>query len=312
MTVMVTGGSGHVGAYVLNELIERGETPLSFDIEAPPKELGDKAKFFRGDVSSVTDLLSAIKENKVTRIIHLACLLTASSQQYPVKAYHINIGGTLNVLESARIMDVERVVYSSSLAAYGPTPEGQPVPENHPKEPTSIYGATKLFNESLLSAYNRDSNIDFIALRWPVVWGPSLESQNDGSSYHASGKFSDIIENPVRGEEAVFPCGSQEYDLLYVKDAAHSLVLALFADGLQHRIFNIGCGCLISIQELAGMVKQYVPDALIKIEEGEDYFTVPCQGHLDISLAKDELGYEPEFPPLKAVRDYMGHLGVMS
>jgi len=138
MTVMVTGGSGHVGAYVLNELIERGETPLSFDIEAPPKELGDKAKFFRGDVSSVTDLLSAIKENKVTRIIHLACLLTASSQQYPVKAYHINIGGTLNVLESARIMDVERVVYSSSLAAYGPTPEGQPVPENHPKEPTSI------------------------------------------------------------------------------------------------------------------------------------------------------------------------------
>lgn len=312
MTVMVTGGSGHVGTYVLNELIEKGETPLSFDIKAPPKELSDKTKFFRGDVSSVTDLLAAIKENRVTRIIHLACLLTASSQQDPVKAYHINIGGTLNVLECARIMDVERVVYSSSLAVYGSTPEGQPVPETHRKEPVSIYGATKLFNEHLLSGYNKDFNIDFIALRWPVVWGPSLESENDASSFHASGKFSDIIEKPTRGEKAIFPRGSQEYELLYVKDAAHSLVLALFANGLKHRIFNIGSGCLISIQELAEMVKKYMPDALIKIEEGRDDFTVPCQGHLDISLAKDELGYEPEFPPLEAIRDYMGYLGVIS
>ncbi len=312
MTVMVTGGSGHVGAYVLKELIEKGEKPVSFDIQAPPKELGDSVKVFMGDVSSITDLLAAIKENTVTRIIHLASLLTASSQQNPVRAYHVNIGGTLNVLESARIMDVERVVYSSSLAAYGPTPEGQPVPETHPKEPTSVYGATKLFNEHLLFAYNRDFNIDFIAVRWPVVWGPSLGSHNDGSSYHASGKFSDIIENPARGEEAVFPRGSQEYELLYVKDAAHSLVLALFADGLRHRIFNIGCGCLIRIQELAEMVKQYIPDARIKIEEGRDDFTVPAQGHLDIRLAKDELGYEPEFPPQKAVKDYMDHLGVMS
>ena len=255
MTVMVTGGSGHIGAYVLNELIKKGETPLSFDIEAPPKELSDKTKFFRGDVSSIRDLLEAIKKNKVNRIIHLACLLTASSQQDPVKAYHINIGGTLNILESARIMDVEKVVYSSSLATYGPTPEGQPVHETHRKEPVSIYGATKLFNEHLLSAYNKDFDIDFIALRWPVVWGPSLESQNEGSSFHASSKFSDIIEKPAMGEKAIFPRGSQEYELLYVKDAARSLVLALFADGLKHRIFNTGAGCLVSIQELAGMVK---------------------------------------------------------
>ncbi|MBW1782302.1 MAG: NAD(P)-dependent oxidoreductase, partial [Deltaproteobacteria bacterium] len=281
-------------------------------IQAPPKELGDSVKVFMGDVSNITDLLSAIKENKVTQIIHLASLLTATSQQNPVRAFHVNIGGTLNVLESARIMDVKKVVYSSSLAAYGLTPKDQPVPETLPKDPTSVYGATKLFNEHLLSAYNRDADIDFIAVRWPVVWGPSLESQNDGSSYHASGKFTDIVENPARGEEAIFPCGSQEYELLYVKDAAHCLVLALFADGLKHRIFNIGCGCLVRIQELAEMVKQYIPDARIKIEEGFDYFTVPAKGHLDIRLAKDELGYEPEFPPEMAVKDYMGHLGVTS
>lgn len=314
MTVMVIGGNGYVGVHVLRELIEMEETPVSYDIQPPSEEMHDiveKIGVVKGDVLNVIDLLRAIKQYEVDRIVHLTSLLTATSQQNPVMAYRLNIGSTLNVLEIARIMDIKRITYSSSLAVYGRKPENRPVPEDDPKEPISLYGATKLFCEHLGAAYGETFGVDFVAVRWPLVWGPGQGKQIGKSSVHGTGKFADIIEKPARGEAAKIPGGSQKYEPLYVKDAAHSLIVALFAEKLQHRVFNAGCECMITLQELANLIKKYIPEASIHIEEGFDY-AVPCQSYLDISRAKAELGYEPKFRPPQAVEDYMVHLGIKS
>lgn len=313
MSVLVTGGNGHVGAYVLKALVEKGETPISFDVQKPPDGLDDitgKIRFVKGDVQDVTDLLRAVKENGVDRIIHLAAILTASCQQNPVKAHQLNTGGTLNVMECARIMNSGRVVYASSLAVYRMKEAGDTIKEDDPKEPVSLYGATKLFSEHLIGAYHGTFGIDYIALRFPVIWGPSLERGIGKFSPHASNKFSDIVEKPARGERAVIPAGTQKYDLLYVKDCAYSIVLALYAKKVEHRIFNIGSGCMISLQELGEIVKGYVKNAAINIREGTDYFTVPAMSCQNIARSKAELGYEPKYQPPEAVKDYMRSLGI--
>jgi UDP-glucose 4-epimerase len=309
MAVMVVGGNGYIGVHVLREVIKRGETPVSYDIQPPSEEMNDileKVKIIRGDVLNVAELISVIKENRIDRIIHMASLLTSASQQDPVKAYHLNTGSTLNVLEAARITDVQRIAYSSSIAVYGRT-SGNPISEDHPKEPISVYGVTKLFCEHLGATYRETYGIGFVAVRWPVVWGPGQGKKIGKSPVHGAGKFADIIEKPARGEGVTISGGSQEYELIYVKDAARSIVLALFAERLKHYVFNAGCESMVTLQSLAEMIKKYIPDASITIEEGFDY-AVPCQGYIDISLAKIELGYEPWFRPLEAVKDYINHL----
>ena len=312
MPVMVIGGNGYVGVHVLRELVAMEETPISYDIQPPSGEMHDimgKIKFVKGDVLNVTDLLRAIKQDEVDRVIHMTSLLTAASQQNPVAAYHLNIGSTLNVLEIARIVNIKRIVYTSSLAVYGRKPENRPVGEDDPKEPISLYGATKLFCEHLGASYGETFEVDFVAVRWPLVWGPGQGKQIGKSLVHGTGKFADIIEKPARGEAAKIPGGSQKYEPLYVKDAARSLVLALFAEGLSHRVFNAGCERMITLQELADLIKKHIPGASIEIEEGFDY-AIPCQSYLDISRARTELGYKPQFRPPEAVEDYMVHLGI--
>jgi len=313
MSVLVTGGNGHLGAYVLKALDDRKELPISYDIQPPPdglNKIAGKIKFIKGDILNITDMLRVLKENAVDRIIHLAAIVTSASQQNPVQAHQLNTGGTLNVLECARIMNIKRVVYSSSLSVYGFKAEGNPIKEDDQKEPVSLYGATKLFSEHLIYAYHKTFGVDSVVVRFPVIWGPSLESRIDKFSAHASSKFSDIVEKPSRGEEAIIPGGNQKYELLYVKDAAYSLLLALYAKKLEHRIFNIGSGGMISLQELAEIVKSYKPNTSIKILDGSDYFTVPALSYEDISRAKEELGYEPKYKYREAVKDYMLSLGI--
>jgi len=310
MSVMVTGGCGHVGSFLLKELVELGEKPLCYDVRIPPQgrsELGGEVQFVKGDVQDITHLLRTIKEHEIDRIVHLVSLLTADSQNDPMRAYGVNVGSVLNVLEAARIMELKRVVYPSSLAVYGRTPKGYPVPEDHPKAPVSVYGATKVFNEHLGMTYCERFGVDFVAVRLPVIWGPGLEGYVSDSFTRgaAANKFANIIDKAAIGETALLTAGSHELELLYVKDAAHAIVLALFAATLNHRVFNAGCGCMITPEEFVEIVRMHFPDVSVKIEEGYDYVVVPCEDYLDIKRAKEELGYEPKFPPAEAVKDYV-------
>ena len=315
MRVMVTGGCGHVGSFVLKELVELGEKPLCYDVRIPSQgrsELGDKVQFIKGDVQDLTHLLRVIKESRIDRIVHLVSLLTADSQNDPMRAYGVNVGSMLNVLEAARIMELKRVVYPSSLAVYGRTPRGHPVQEDHPKAPVSVYGATKVFNEHLGMTYYERFGVDFVAVRLPVIWGPGLREY--GADFLARGaaanKFADLIDKAAREEAAVLTAGSHDLELLYVKDAAHAIVLALFAGQLNHRVFNAGCGCIVSPREFVEIVRKYFPNVSVNIEEGYDYMVVPCGDYLDITRAKEELGYEPKFPPAEAVKDYVDGMNI--
>ena len=154
-----------------------------------------KMKFIQGDVRNAVDLFRVIKEEGIDRVIHAGAVLTLGAQKDPLLASQVNIGGTLHVLEAARIMKVKRVVFCSSVTAYG-TIEQPKQPEEYPKNPVTIYGVTKLTCEHFGLQYAKEFGVDFVALRFPMIYGWRASPMKGVAIYQ------EIIERSWRGESA--------------------------------------------------------------------------------------------------------------
>lgn len=304
MSVMVTGGTGFIGGHVLRELLMHGHNAVAFDLFPDTASISDivhQIAIVRGDVQDLTSIIDAIKKFNVKYIVHTASLLTADAQKRPWAALKINVEGTVNVLEVARLMDLVQVVYMSSTAVYGYTEEGKVIDEDHPQVPVTIYGATKLVCEHYGLNYNKEYGVGFMALRFPIVYGP-------GQSFRGFSSFKEVIEKPFRGEAArVTVGGDQKYEGVYVKDVARAIASACFARKTKHRIFNIGTGEMHTLQELAKIVKKIIPNAVFEIGPGFDV-AEPVKGPLNIVRATEELGYKPRFPLEEGVQDYINEL----
>jgi UDP-glucose 4-epimerase len=168
------------------------------------------------------------------------------------------------------------------------------------------YGLTKLFGEKVGFQYLREKGIDFIALRFSSTYGPGkLLKHGATSPMSVHGR---MIEHAMLGKPFRHPKGVDQIDdLIYNKDTANGIVLACMAEKPEHRIFNIGSGQGATLRDLAAAVKKLYPAADIEIGPGLDYFSI---GHnvysvYDISRAKKELGYEPEYSLEAGVRDYV-------
>lgn len=302
MVTLVTGGNGFIGSYVLRELVKRGEKAVSYDLpyRPPPENVAKKVTFEKGDIRYVTRLFEVAKNHDVDHIIHTVSLLTAVSQMNPMLAFDINGKGTLNVLEVARTMDVDRVVYISGAAVYGVTERDKWVTEDHPRNPVTIYGAIKVLCEDLGMNYVKTYGLDFVAVRPPIAYGPERER---GFLF-----IQDCIEHAVFKKHVKIPGGGdQKFGPAHVKDAAKGLVLASFKKGLKHRIFNVGPGIskMYTLRDVANMVKEFVPEATFDIGPGE-VIEDPLRGPLDITRAREELNYEPDYPRLeKGVKDFI-------
>jgi nucleoside-diphosphate-sugar epimerase len=301
---MVTGGGGFIGSHVLRELLRRGYKAVAFRHSTgvePIADIAAKIGFAKGEITDQASIVDAIKKNSVTHIVHTVSLLTAESQKKPLTALKINVEGTVNVLEAARLADVHQFVYLSSTAVYGYTEEGKIIEEEHPQRPVTIYGATKLLCEHYGLNYSNDYGLGFIALRFPIVYGP-------GQSTRGFNSFKEVIEKPVFRQPARVPLGgNQKYEGVYVKDAASAVVSACFVDKPEHRIFNIGTGEMHTLQDLANIVKEIAPNAVFKIGPGFD-IAEPVKGPLSITKAKKELEYKPRFNLEKGVKDYIKSL----
>lgn len=311
MSILVTGGVGLIGAFVTRHLVERGVRPVLYDLRFDAgflKGLEGQYDFVSGDVTSLPRLLETIDEYEVQRIIHTAWILAPESQANPPRAVSVNIGGTLNVLEAARLRGVTRVVFTSSKGLYGTIvgeyghPTYKPYDEDYRKEPVVIYDATKQMAEQLGFNYRRDYNVDFIALRFAMPYGPGKALR------HSKITTSQIIEAGLADVPFVLPQGGDQLnDYVYVKDAAAAIVSACFVEHTEHAAFNIGCGKLMSLRDLATAVVEIFPRAQITIGPGLDFLGIgrPIYGVMDISRARRELGFEPQYDFRAAVRDYV-------
>ena len=314
MTTLITG-AGLVGCHAARILVERGERPILFDV-APSLDYVDsvvgldKVKVVRGDILDLPELISVVKDEKVERIIHTAALVANMYGRF-YSGMKINILGTTNVLETARLMDVKRVVFCSSQAVYDlAVPAEGPMSEDHPLRPRNFYATSKVAGEYIGLNYVDIYDLDFVALRWAPIFG--LGSWAGGS---VGGRFiHEVVEKAILGEPAVVKAPfslTNKVEYFYVKDAARAVVLACYAEDPKSRIYNIGCGKLYALSEVVDTIKRLVPGAKVMITEPGVGGVPAYRGHLgrsqpyDLSRARNELGYEPAYALEEGFRDYI-------
>jgi nucleoside-diphosphate-sugar epimerase len=259
MTTLILGGTGFIGARVAHRLVECGERVVSLDIIPDATSvayLRDRVTLLRGDVGRIEDVLSAIKTYQVDRIVDLAYILNSESDQEAHAAIRVNALGISNAFEAARLLDVERVIYASSIAVYGDQSlyGERPIAEQDMPAPTSLYGAAKLLNEQEAALYRQSCGLSMIGIRIGVVFGHGrLRGQGMWAAQFAS--------DPAVGKPAALPfAGDTHASLIYVDDVAELFARILAAPSPLHAIYNTG-GDNVSLDELTGQVRQILPDA---------------------------------------------------
>ncbi|MEF8782774.1 MAG: SDR family NAD(P)-dependent oxidoreductase [Haloarculaceae archaeon] len=307
-TVLVTGGTGFLGSYIVEDLVEQGHDVVAYDISTDDRILSklgvaDDVTIRRGDIAEATDVIRAVNETGATHIIHLAALLTNSARDNPRAALDINVAGTNNVFETARILDeqVERVTWASSAAVYAlpHSYDAEYVDESELVYPDTLYGATKEYNEHQARVYHEDYGLDHVALRPTVAYGPYRET--GGSAFLAN-----IVEKPALGESFSVEYGDQVIDWQHARDIAQAFRKATFVDegDLGQRVYNVR-GVLATIRDAAGTVRDILPDADLDVsDEGE----LPWTQNLDMTAAQEDLGYEVEYDLETGFRSYINTL----
>jgi len=257
LRALITGGTGFIGASLARELAGRGDEVVLFDNLPREDRVADvrgRVEVVRGNLAILSDILDAVRGARPHVIFHLGAILSAEAERQPMNSYAVNFEGTLNVLEASRAFSVGQVIYPSSIASYGPgLPE--PVEDDMPQRPTTVYGISKVFGELWGEWYARRFGMDFRALRLPSVVGP-------GRGPGGASAFSTmIIEQAARGlrYEVEVDEGAR-IPILYVKDAVRALLMLMEAKGLPRRVYNIA-GISPSTGELVAEVRQHIPDA---------------------------------------------------
>ena len=312
--ILITGGTGLVGAYAAGMLLEKGEKPVIFDVALNQRLLDAvgvdtrKLTMIRGDMLDLPALISAIRDNDCDRVIHLAAFLGEEVQRRPYSGVRLNFMGTVNVFEAARLEKVSRVIFPSSGTVYlGSIGEGlQRIDESIPMNPPSVYAATKASCEFMGRAYAKRYGFEFICLRYVGgLYGPSPTALKATREI----AIQEMIRAALKGEPAKISWPYAPTEVLYGKDAAKGTVLAVLKDKFKDQLFHIGNGQLVAGEDILAAVKKHFPSANIELTTGGNPMPYP-QSRLasDFSRSKEQLGYEPDYPIEKAVVDYAATL----
>jgi UDP-glucose 4-epimerase len=285
---LVTGGAGFVGSALVDALLSAGhEVTVVDDLSRGRREQVDGAAALH--VLDVTDpgLAAVVARTRPEVVFHQAAQIDVRrSLSEPLLDTHINVLGTVNLLQACVAANARRLVFASSGGAiYGDT-ERVPTPEDHPPAPASLYGASKQAGEIYANVYARLYGLEFTALRYANVYGPRQDPHGE------AGVVAIFADRLLRGEVAVINGdGLQTRDYVYVGDVVRANLLAATADALG--AFNVGTGLetdVVGIHRLlAAAAGHQAPARHGPAKPGEQR-----RSCLDVNLAERRLGWRPE------------------
>jgi threonine 3-dehydrogenase len=256
MRILVTGAGGQVGLDLIAELRARGHEVHGSDVAPRPSEkiLDPQVPWHALDVTDAGRVEGLVGELGVQRIYHLAAILSARGEADPQRTYLINQQGTWNVLEACRRRGVEQLVFTSTIAVYGP---GLPptVADDVPLHPTTMYGVTKVAGELLGEYYHRRYGLDFRGVRFPGLISAAMPG--GGTSDYALFMYVDGVR---RGAYDAFCRADTRIPLMYMPDGIRALVELPQAPRaqLQRSIYNTAAFSP-SAQEIADSVARALP-----------------------------------------------------
>ncbi len=291
MEILVTGGAGFIGKYLVRSLLEKDDSVTIFDnVSKSTKDsisslVDIGAKVIEGDITKPLDIQNAVKDQDV--VIHLAAKISVpESIKNPAETFQVNVDGTRNVLAACEKNHVKKLIVASSAAVYG---EGFPnvkLTEKSETNPISPYGESKVKMEQEIREFESKHDIDCIILRFFNIYGIGQSSEYAG----VITKFMKRItqEKPLE----IFGDGLQTRDFVAIDDVISSIHNAISFG--KSGTYNIASGKAVTIKELAELMVS------ISGKKLEIQHTAALKGDIrnsqaDISLAKKDLGYSPKF-----------------
>lgn len=298
---LVTGAAGFIGSNVAKLLLDQGDDVVVLDdLSSGHRENVDwlaDVEFLQGDVRDEAAVAKATSGVEV--VFHLAASVgNVRSIDNPIDDSEVNVIGTLRVLEAARREGVRKIVFSSSAGIFGEL-KHLPIREDHPVEPDSPYGASKLAAEKHCLAYSKLHGLEAVCLRYFNVYGINQR-------YDAYGNVIPIFAHRLLGGMPliVHGDGEQTRDFVHVRDVAQANLNAAEANGLSGA-FNIASGTAITINRLAELMADAAGIDLT-LEHGPPRKGDVRHSLADVSAAQSALNYEPSVELVEGLAEYVG------
>ena len=294
--ILVIGSAGQIGSELVPALRQKygGENVIATGRRTPlPDAIKKSGPVIYLDILDKNSIAKAIFEYEIDTIFHMASILSATGEKIPQTAWDINLNGLINVLEVARSYNIDRVIWPSSIAAFGPTTPRENTPNITVLQPTTMYGITKVAGELLAEYYYNKYSLDIRSIRLPGIIS-SETLPGGGTTDYAVEIFYEAIKNKqytcFLKEDTVLP-------MLYMPDCNKCMIDLLEADNskLKRRVYNL-TGISFSAGEIAAEIKKHIPE--FKIEYKADFRQAIADSWpktIDDSLAREEWGWNPEY-----------------
>jgi len=311
MNILVTGGTGFIGAALVRLLLEKNEQNIVVFHRNPAKkslnDVADRVTLVQGDLGIFSHVLEAVKIHQPKIIYHMGAMLTIPADADPPGGFQANVAGTFHVLEAARLFNVNQVLFASSIGSYGFDVQSEAIDDYTVQRPMTMYGVSKIFGENLGRYYKGRYSLDFRSLKYPGIIGPGFRTPS--LAQYAS----TLIEECVKRRPYTFQVDPDvKFPLLYFKDAAQAMITLGEAPIENIKMVNYllnGVEPQKTAQELADMVKARVTDAQINFD--------PAPGLSDIYrglrpfddwCAREEWGWQPNYDYERLVDDFVAEL----
>ncbi len=253
MKVLVTGGAGFIGRWVVKKLLEDSHDVVVLDnlsngSTKNMEEFQGKITFITGDIKD-ENMVSDLFKHGFDICIHMAAsIIVQDSIDRPRVTFENDVVGTFNLLEEARKSST-KFVFMSTCMVYDTTTTGTAISERHPTKPASPYAGAKLAGENMVHSYFYTYGLPTVILRPFNTYGPFQKTTGEG------GVVSIFLQKDLNGEVLnIYGDGTQTRDLMYVEDCADFVVKAAYSHAANGEILNAGSGKDITINDLAAMI----------------------------------------------------------
>ncbi len=307
--IIVIGAAGQIGSelvpalrekYGNNNVIATGRrTPL-------PKNIVDSGPVIYLDALNREMLAKTFYEYEIDTIFHMASILSATGEKNPQTAWNININGLINVLEVARSYNIDRIIWPSSIAAFGPTTPRENTQNETILQPTTMYGITKVSGELLIEYYYKNYNLDTRSMRLPGIIS-SETLPGGGTTDYAVEIFYEAIKNKkytcFLKEDTILP-------MMYMPDCIKCMIDLLEADAskLKRHVYNV-TGMSFSAGELVSEIKKHIQEFDIKYKpDFRQEIADSWPKTIDDSFAREEWGWKPSYDLNSMTKDMIEKL----
>jgi len=312
MRVLLTGGYGCIGSWIIKQLLERGDSLWVFDLKEDPRRLRDiapedlvrRVPFIPGDVTDLPAVRRAIDDHAITHVIHLAGLQVPTCRANPILGAQVNVVGTLAVFEAVRQAKrpIERLVYASSAAVFG-SPDKYPpgsLSDDVPLVPSTHYGVFKCCNEGNARIYHQDFGLSSVGLRPWTVYGV-------GRDLGMTSEPTKAIKSVALGRKYHITYGGYQ-DLQLAEDVAATFVKCLEGKYEGAKSYNLR-GHVVDLATFHRTLCQVAPEAKALITHGDRQIAIAYD--LDDSALQRGLGPMPRTPLADGIRRTLEHFRLL-